>query len=138
MGDQVDLQSDDLTAFGETLTTADLVALRQTIYLFRVWEMVARARLRLLENNAGLAGADVARSQEAVAALIAAGDFADADGLAQLAQRLDLAAAGLPNSPAAAAADLELAWESIDQLLAALLGISLPTPDAAAPGRSDA
>ena len=144
--EQTAVQSADLAAFGDALAVADLDGLRQAIFLFRVWEMVSRARLRLLENNAGLAAADVARAQAMVAGLIAGETFADNAPLAQIAQRLNFAAANLPASPQAAVTDLELAWEALDRLLAEQLGLAplpaevttTPTAQPAAPATTEA
>jgi chromosome segregation ATPase len=95
--------------------------LSKTLTLFRIWEMVARARLHLVDQNAGLAQDDVERAQAILEQMVAdeTGDLAEA--LGQVQTRLDLAAAALPDDPDAAIRDLNTAWESLDAVLTALL-----------------
>ncbi|MCI0398709.1 MAG: hypothetical protein L0332_21480 [Chloroflexi bacterium] len=101
--------------------------LEQALSLFRIWELIARARLRLAESNYGLATSDVQQALAGVDALVAA-DPAGASETLQLVQvRLALALGSLPGDPVAAARDLEAAWEALDRLLATLvLPASLP------------
>jgi len=105
--------------------------MRQSLALFRVWEMVSRARLRLIEQNVGLAVADIDTALASVDRLLVIysqeEDAATAD-LEQVQQRLTLAAAGLPDDPAAAARDLETAWQLLDASLAALFGEQAAEP----------
>jgi chromosome segregation ATPase len=126
LGGEVDgLQSEvvglgsDMAALQETLedplaATEDVEALRQTLALFRVWELVARARLRLLEDNPGLALADVQAAQAAVETILETAVEETVASLTPVQQRLDLAAASLPDDPLTAGRDLETAWESLD------------------------
>ena len=108
----------------------EVVAVMTSLAYFRVWELIARARLRLVENNVGLAQADVALALS-MAADLSAIDTAAATGLPAVQQRLALAAANLPADPIAAARDLEAAWEQLDRLLGLLLipaSPATPTP----------
>jgi hypothetical protein len=135
LGGEVDgLQSEVAGLDGETVAlqasledplaaTEDVAELRQILVLFRVWELVARARLRLVEGNPGLALADVQAAQGALSAVIEASSEEMAAVLTPVQQRLDLAAASLPNDPITAARDLETAWEALDGLLSELLGL---------------
>jgi phosphoglycerate-specific signal transduction histidine kinase len=135
LGGEVDgLQSEVAGLDGETVAlqasledplaaTEDVAELRQILVLFRVWELVARARLRLVEGNPGLALADVQTAQGALSAVIEASSEEMAAVLTPVQQRLDLAAASLPNDPITAARDLETAWEALDGLLSELLGL---------------
>jgi hypothetical protein len=135
LGGEVDgLQSEVAGLDGETVAlqasledplaaTEDVAELRQILVLFRVWELVARARLRLVEGNPGLALADVQAAQGALTAVIDASSEEMAAVLTPVQQRLDLAAAGLPDDPITAARDLETAWEALDGLLSELLGL---------------
>lgn len=135
LGGEVDGLQSEVTGLGsetaalqETLVdplaaTEDVEALRQTLALFRVWELVARARLRLLEDNPGLALADVQAAQSAVSVILETASEETAAALAPIQQRLDLAAASLPDDPITAGRDLETAWEMLDELLGELLGL---------------
>lgn len=112
----------------DALPLADIEQMRQVVTLFRVWEMVARARLHLLERNAGLAANDTARALAALEA-VAANPQTNPDLLPQLAlaqARLTLANAYLPDNPELAALDLENGWRELDALLALLLGVVEP------------
>lgn len=123
--DELGSQVTDLQTAVTDLPLADIEQMRQVVTLFRVWEIVTRARVRLLENNAGLAANDAVRALTAVNNL-AADETTNPDLLPMLAlvqARLTLAAANLPGSPELAAADLENAWIELDSALAFLLGI---------------
>ncbi|MCL4265852.1 MAG: hypothetical protein KJ069_21740 [Anaerolineae bacterium] len=118
----------DLQTAVDALPLADIEQMRQVVTLFRVWEMIGRARLHLLENNAGLAANDTARALATVEA-IAANPQTHPDLLPQLAlaqARLTLANANLPGNPELAARDLENGWRELDALLALLLGVVEP------------
>jgi prophage DNA circulation protein len=103
--------------------TEDVAELRQILVLFRVWELMSRARLRLVEGNPGLALADVAAAQRALTAVIESSSEEMAALLLPVQQRLDLAAASLPNDPVTAGRDLESGWEALDAIVEALLGL---------------
>ena len=102
---------------------------RRAIALFRIWEMIGRARLRLVDDNAGLAAADVELALAAVDDLLArdlavtatAQDEVEpaplAEDLSTLRERLVLAGANLPDQPIAAGRDLETAWETLDAII---------------------
>lgn len=122
------------------LSAATLAEMAQSLTLFRAWELVARARLRLLEGNAGLAAADVLEAQRTLDTLITSLP-ADAPLVANLAAtqtRLTLAADNLPGDPALAASDLESAWDELDKLLVVRLLVAPATPAAAATEESGA
>ena len=107
------------------LPLQDIEQMRQVVSLFRVWEMVARARLHILENNAGLAATDTNNALATVETLLA-NETTNPELLPILTliqARLTLAQAKLPDSPALAAFDLENAWFELDGALALLLGI---------------
>lgn len=112
-----------------------LAEMRRALTLFRAWELVARARLRLLEGNAGLAEADVESALAVVNGLLAREGTTE-EALSPVQQRLQLALGNLPGEPDTAARDLETAWEALDAQLVALLGIEplAPTPTPAPTG----
>lgn len=96
-----------------------LSQVEEAIALFRVWELISRARLRLLENNVGLAANDVESSIRTIDGLLALETAVDPDGLQMVQARLALAFASLPNNPSMANADLESAWDELDALFSA-------------------
>jgi chromosome segregation ATPase len=118
--DQIGGQLDELAVQASEPDPA-LVALRDTLLLFRQWELIGRARLYLAENNPGLASLEIER-------LLAGLETAtEAQGRevsqAQIVSRLTLALASLPDNPAAAARDLDAAWEVLDASLVDRLGL---------------
>ena len=120
--------SDDFIALESEVTavseeaTDQVAQMGQALSLFRVWEMVYRARLRLVEQNFGLATDDVAAALALIEALAAERSEEEGEALLALQQRLELVAANLPNDANTAARDLESAWEMLDSLLAEVLG----------------
>ena len=103
------------TAYTENAITQE--ELQYTIALFRAWEMIARARLRLIENNFGLAEADAAQALRMIDFLIDNNDRENPDNLRIIQTRLALALSNLPNDTEQANTDLETAWNEIDKLL---------------------
>lgn len=100
---------------------AEVTEVAQTLALFHVWELIGRARLRILQNNVGLATDDVAEAIRRMDAVIATVDEADALVLEQVQARLGLAFAGLPDAADTAVADLDNAWDQLDAFLVARL-----------------
>ncbi len=124
--------TDNVAAFEAELTLADPAALRQAVLVFRLWEMVARARLRLVEHNLGLAADDVQLSLAALSVVKAGSPEEMIEPLQQVEERLLMAADNLPDTPATAANDLDIAWQDLDAILSAILGIEAapaPTPE---------
>jgi hypothetical protein len=131
-GGELDGLTGDVTELSETAVTAQeqaaesetaVTEMAQTLMLFRAWELVARARLRLLENNPGLAQADVVDADDMLQLiiLILPEDSPEADGLQTVQTRLALAADNLDLDPELAGTDLETAWDELDKILAARL-----------------
>ena len=111
------------SAQAEESATA-VTEMARSLILFHAWELVARARLHLLGDNAGLAADDVSTAQQTIATLqtqLLAEDEALADSLETVQTRLQLAAANLPGAPELAARDLESVWDALDRLLVARL-----------------
>lgn len=124
-GGEVDDLTVDVTVLGETAVSAQNQAaesetavtdMSQTLMLFRAWELIARARLRLLENNPGLAQADVEAADEMLQLLILVLP-AEADTFQTVQTRLALASENLETNPDIAGSDLENAWDELDQIL---------------------
>ncbi len=150
LGGEIDTltnNTNDLTNQVTELQTAvadlpleDIEQMRQVVTLFRVWEMVTRARLRLVENNAGLAANDTALALATVEAIIAhENTHPDLQpSLALVQARLTLANAYLPANPELAALDLENAWRELDTMLALLLGVEVVEAPTAEPDNTNA
>lgn len=132
--DALSTQVDDALAVVAT-NTAEMVELQRTVRLFRVWELVTRARLQLVEGNVGLARNDLNQVVAVVEQMIAMAE-AEADeelvaGLTAVQLRLELALTNLDTSAQLAARDLETAWDLLDDLLAdrLLTDFTLPETD---------
>lgn len=90
-------------------------SLQETLALFRVWELITRARLRLLEDNIGLAANDIEEAIQTVDALLLLDTLqTDPEQLETVQARLALAFVNLENRPELAASDLESAWDELD------------------------
>jgi hypothetical protein len=131
-GGEVDGLVGEVALLDETAITAQEQALKsetavsdmaQTLMLFRAWELVARARLRLLENNVGLAQADIESADNVLRVLILTLPEAseEADAYQTVQTRLALATDNLTFDATIAGADLETAWDVLDKILAARL-----------------
>lgn len=116
------------TAVSENQLSPDV--LQETITLFRIWELIARARMRLLENNFGLAESDIEQALYTSDFLIEKREAAgiDSEGLSIVQTRLALALSNLPETPEQAHNDLDIAWNEIDKML---LLIAFPEGDTA-------
>lgn len=110
-----------LRATQEANDAAELTQLQQTLALFRTWELITRARLRLLENNIGLATDDIRSAQETLAFVTRTMPPAEGTLLEQVQARLALAQTALPDDPETALGDLENAWDSLDRLLVVII-----------------
>lgn len=110
----------------------ELAEMQRALTLLRVWELLARARLRLVQGNAGLAADDVSAALATIDGLLAESEEEDTT-LADLQQRLTLTLDSLPADPTAAARDLETAWEIVDGQIVTLVGIPGAGPEATGP-----
>ncbi|MCB0030865.1 MAG: hypothetical protein KDE28_23295 [Anaerolineales bacterium] len=126
-----DLATLDESVAGLTDADAALLQFQQTLTLFRTWELLSRARLRLAENNLGLASADIAAAQALLATVaMPVPEGAESSPVDIVQGRLTLVASSLPADPLLAAADLDLAWDALDNLMGELLGLPAETPPA--------
>lgn len=108
------------TAVGATqATTLTLQTMQETLLLFQTWELMTRARLRLLENNLGLATADIRLAEQTLSQLSEAFPAAteEADTLAQIIARLQQALVSLNVNADGAAQDLDRAWDELEQMI---------------------
>jgi hypothetical protein len=85
-------------------------AVRRDLELVKVMELLTRSRLLLVQNNVGLAEADIATARAALAALPPQPTTYQ-EAVALAIDRLDAALEGLPLAPVAAADELEGAWQ---------------------------
>lgn len=134
LGGEIDALDGSVTMVESDLATiqakqATVAPVQETLALFRVWELITRARFRLLENNAGLATNDVTVALETMQRLMVASSEETAVSLQAVETRLALALDSLPNDPEMAAADLENAWDELDVLLANRVLPPLPAPE---------
>lgn len=115
----LDSRSAELEGELDDLAAEELAGWRRAVALFRAWQMIGRARLRLLENNLGLAASDIELAIVALDDLLE--DEADqpAEDLTAIRERLVLAGASLPDQPQVAGRDLETAWEALDVVVSA-------------------
>lgn len=131
--DVSDQAADALAQVGTN--AAEMVELQRSVRLFRVWELITRTRLQLVEGNVGLATADLNQTLAVVAQMIALAEAEGDDPLAAeltaVQSRLELALGNLPASPQQSARDLETAWDLLDDLLAdrLLFEFTLPDPE---------
>jgi hypothetical protein len=95
------------------------VALRRDLILVKAMNLLARARLLLVQSNYGLAQTDLQAARELLVALSGEVPDGQAAAVAAIVARLDAALANLPEAPVAAADELDGAW----QLLAAGLPV---------------
>lgn len=120
---------DDLTTLQtlvDEIPEVDVVRLEELLLLFRVGEMISRARLHLAEGNGGLALEQVSVALALVNGMMVDERF-DAAAITPLQERLRLAQSSLPTDSALASRDLETAWSTLDARLTDLLGLVLPT-----------
>ncbi len=114
----LDTRAADLQSQVDTLADEDLAGWRRAVALFRIWEMIGRARLRLVDGNLGLAAADVELALAALDDLVESDSEQASETFTALRERLLLATANLPDQPLVAGRDLETAWETLDVLIA--------------------
>ncbi len=104
---------------------ATIQAMQMQVVVLQALESLTRARVLIGQHNNGLAAAEVARAQAAVAWLQQQPN-AQNEALQQAADHLTLAAQALPASPDLALQDIEATW----QWLNGLLPHTTPTPTA--------
>ena len=118
----------DLQVVATAQAGDEITETREVLTLFRVWELISRARLRLLEDNFGLARADTEQALRTMDVLVATAPE-QAETWQRIQTRLELALVSLPGDPAMAAGDLESAWDALDEVLTATLLPELETAE---------
>ena len=97
-----------LEADAETALSIEILAYR--LNLISVMEIVARARLELLQENFGLADDSLQAAYDRLSGLTPPAGMVENETLAAALSRLALAEVALPGSPQVAAEDLEGVW----------------------------
>jgi uncharacterized coiled-coil protein SlyX len=117
--EQLDAVGASLTALEEELPgEAEFAVLDRQLLFIRAWQEVLRARLRLLEGNAGLAASDLEMALATLARVDAESATADEQAaLDQVTARLQAALGALGERPVAASNDLEVAWYTLGDLI---------------------
>jgi hypothetical protein len=87
------------------------VALRRDLILVKAMNLLARARLLLVQSNYGLAQTDLQAARELLMGLSGEVSDDEAAAVAAIVARLDAALANLPEAPVAAADELDGAWQ---------------------------
>jgi hypothetical protein len=102
-----------------------VIQLKEAVRWLHLWQLVSNARLRLAENNPGLAALDVEQAFLTASSIRVEILEEEGEAYSGVADRLELALSNLPDDPGSAARDLESAWEAIEQILVELLGIEV-------------
>jgi len=87
-----------------------LIELKHQVMLTRAIEILSRGRLFLSQSNFGLAKADVQACRDLLAELQTEVPAYQAESLAAVLARLDLALGNLPDYPVIAVDDVDIAW----------------------------
>lgn len=91
-------------------TAARLNDLQQEVHILRTMEYLTRARLFLSQGNLGQSEANIQAGRKELGSIIS-----DAPDIEQIIVYLDIALSALPDSPLAAADQLEGAWQILIQ-----------------------
>ncbi len=131
--ERLDAVDTGLSALQEELPgEAEFAVLDRQLLFIRAWQEVLRARLRLLEGNAGLAASDLDMALVTLARVDTESATADQQiALDQVTARLQAALETLEDQPIAASNDLEVAWYTLGDLIepvSAQSGIEAGTP----------
>lgn len=98
------------------------------LMLIRAWQDVLKARLRLFENNAGLAEEDLLRALNTLQGVYAGATQAQRQALDPVLDRMEAALVAVQETPFTASADLEVAWYALGELIQPVTVVSVPTP----------
>lgn len=129
LGGDLDALRSEVEAANTAVTTLQTTALimadeglspeqmQETLALLHIWHTISRARLRLAENNLGLATDDIMTAMRRIDVLTNTATEAEAEKFALVEARLALALSSLPDDPETAASDLDNAWNVLDGIL---------------------
>ena len=112
--------ADISTVITMPVTLAD--AFERRLVMMQAWQEILKARLHLLERNAGLAVQSLALVQANVAKFAALSTDLSEEQLAPILERVDAAAALVEEDPLQAILELEIVWHNLEKLVAAPIG----------------
>jgi uncharacterized coiled-coil protein SlyX len=87
--------------------------LERRLEMIRALEALTRARLWLIQDNLGLAADDIQFALDILMQVSEGAPEVEADALASVINRLNMAIGDLPESPVVASDDLEIAWREL-------------------------
>jgi hypothetical protein len=111
-GISITANQSEMEALRAELETQDtLITLRHELELLKAMELITRARVSIGDDNIGLAQNDLELALELLSNLSTTVPAHQADILADIILRLELALGNLENLPNLASEDLEVAWQ---------------------------
>lgn len=114
----------------QALTTDELDRLSRQVKLLQVMQYFTRGRLYLIQNNLGLARADLQSARDRLAEMKSALPEEQQSAAAFAVQQMDLALSNLPGYPVLAAGQLDVVWDLL------LMDLPADAAPAAAAGES--
>jgi uncharacterized coiled-coil protein SlyX len=97
---------------------AEYTEYNRQLLLMRAWQQLMQVRLRMLENNAGLAQENLSQALETLGQAYTLSSPEQQAALDPILDRLDVVMRNLTQNPFAAAGDLEVAWHDLGRLIA--------------------
>lgn len=107
---------------------AEYAEYNRQLLLMRTWQEILKARLRLMENNAGLALETLAEAHKLLDQAYAASSAEQQAALDPVLTRLEAATTNITANPFSATGDLEIAWHDLGLLIG-----PLPAPPSSTP-----
>ncbi len=116
---QLDVLAVQLAALqAEIPGAAEYTEYNRQLLLMRAWQQLMQVRLRMLENNVGLAQDNLNQALETLGQAYALSSSAQQAALDPILDRLDAVVRNLTQNPFAAVGDLEIAWHDLGRLIA--------------------
>jgi hypothetical protein len=106
-------QTDQELVNAMTAEEGPLMVMKREVKILKAMELVNRARLNLIQNNAGLARSDVESANQLLKILRDESPETQKATVTTWIRRLDLVLENLPAYPVVAADDLEIAWRML-------------------------
>lgn len=121
-----------LTTLEEEIPGAEeLAELNRQLLLLRGWQEVLKARVRLVQNNAGAAYEELLLAQVTLELAYQASQPEDREELEPVLERLADVLVELEINPFAATEDLEIVWHDLDRLINPEVSLSEEFPEEA-------
>ena len=142
--DALRLSADVAAIRGEVVGLREVITMPITLsasferrlVLMQAAEAILKARLHLLEKNAGLAGQSLEIAQTSLKRFTSLSTDIKLEVLAPLVKRAETAASLIESDPFTAAQELEIVWNNLEKLIA--VPITEVTPASAAPAATAA